>query len=193
MSDEGSTIPKFQIVLAAGIPVAALCIGAIAYYRWRKRHVSPVFQESSASASAAATGTEKENIQNSSSRSEVTDTSTETPTAPQEHIKSSDEEAESRAYRSPVVRARESKEKGNKHFKEGRYEKAIEYYTQAINFSPPSERSALAVYHHNRAAAYDQLSAKANGDEKKKFQENILADCSEGIYVGDVQNVLILS
>ena len=44
--------------------------------------------------------------------------------------------------------AEEAKKKGNEFYKNGEYDKAIEFYTQAINLQPQ-----CAVYYGNRSAA----------------------------------------
>ena len=50
-----------------------------------------------------------------------------------------------------------AKDEGNKYFKGGRYELAIKCYTEAIEFCPEGKTDELAIYHQNRAAAYEQL------------------------------------
>lgn len=49
------------------------------------------------------------------------------------------------------------KNKGNKYFRGGRYQKAIECYTKALEHCPEERTQDLATFYQNRAAAYDQL------------------------------------
>ena len=42
MSEESaSAIPKWQIGLAVGVPIAVLCAGAFLYYRWNRKAPQP--------------------------------------------------------------------------------------------------------------------------------------------------------
>ena len=57
---------------------------------------------------------------------------------------------------SPLDRAQAAKNKGNKYFKAGKYEQAIQCYTEAINLCPKEQKSDLSTFYQNRAAAYEQ-------------------------------------
>ena len=57
----------------------------------------------------------------------------------------------------PTDKARDHKLEGNKLFRLGQFEKAIERYTLAINECPKSESADLSTFYQNRAAAYEQL------------------------------------
>uniref|UniRef100_A0A3B4ET45 Uncharacterized protein n=1 Tax=Pundamilia nyererei TaxID=303518 RepID=A0A3B4ET45_9CICH len=46
--------------------------------------------------------------------------------------------------------------KGNKYFKAGKYENAIQCYTEAIALCPTEQKSDLSTFYQNRAAAYEQ-------------------------------------
>ncbi|POI26520.1 hypothetical protein CIB84_009730, partial [Bambusicola thoracicus] len=59
---------------------------------------------------------------------------------------------------SPLDRAQAAKNKGNKYFKAGRYEQAIQCYTEAISLCPPERNLDLSTFYQNRAAAYEQLN-----------------------------------
>jgi len=48
-----------------------------------------------------------------------------------------------------------AKEDGNRHYKESRYDKAIECYTNALNLT--KDPLEMATYYNNRAACYQQL------------------------------------
>ncbi|XP_054717790.1 mitochondrial import receptor subunit TOM70-like isoform X2 [Uloborus diversus] len=57
----------------------------------------------------------------------------------------------------PYIKAKAFKDKGNKLFKEGQFDKAVECYTSAIEICPPEYVDDLATFHQNRAAAYENL------------------------------------
>jgi len=61
-----------------------------------------------------------------------------------------------------LLDAQGMKESGNKYFKKGDYEKAIECYTQAIELCTEDNISELSTYYQNRAAAWEQLKDWAN-------------------------------
>lgn len=50
-----------------------------------------------------------------------------------------------------------AKNRGNKYFKGGVYDKAIECYTEAIDICPADHKDDIATFYQNRAAAYEQL------------------------------------
>lgn len=58
---------------------------------------------------------------------------------------------------SPLDRAQAAKNKGNKYFKAGKYENAIQCYTEAIAVCPLEQKTDLSTFYQNRAAAYEQL------------------------------------
>lgn len=58
---------------------------------------------------------------------------------------------------SPLEQAQAEKNKGNKYFKGGRYDQAIQCYTRAINICPPGNNQDLSTFYQNRAAAYEKL------------------------------------
>ena len=60
-------------------------------------------------------------------------------------------------FQSPLDRAQAAKNKGNKYFKAGKYEQAIQCYTEAISLCPPEKNLDLSTFYQNRAAAYEQL------------------------------------
>ena len=53
-------------------------------------------------------------------------------------------------------RAQAAKNKGNKYFKAGKYENAIQCYTEAIALCPTEQKADLSTFYQNRAAAYEQ-------------------------------------
>ncbi|CAD7937954.1 unnamed protein product [Amoebophrya sp. A25] len=70
-----------------------------------------------------------------------------------------------------AAKAAECKEQGNKHFKAGEFDPAIDYYSDAIAFCPPSDRTNMAIYHSNRAACYMGIEEL----------EMALHDCSDAV------------
>ncbi|XP_075549784.1 translocase of outer membrane 70 [Dermacentor variabilis] len=71
----------------------------------------------------------------------------------------------------PFERAKAFKNQGNKYFKEGKFDKAIECYTEAIALCPPQNKNELATFYQNRAAAYENL----------KNYTAVIADCTKAI------------
>lgn len=58
---------------------------------------------------------------------------------------------------SPSEQAQAEKNKGNKYFKGGKYDQAINCYTSAIKICPETDKESLSTFYHNRAAAYEKL------------------------------------
>lgn len=73
--------------------------------------------------------------------------------------------------KTPEEKAHSSKLKGNKYFKGGKFELAIECYTEAINLCPEEKAEDISTFYQNRAAAYEQL----------KNWNNVICDCSQAI------------
>lgn len=57
---------------------------------------------------------------------------------------------------SPAEQAQAVKLRGNKYFKGGKFDQAIQCYTEAIDLCPDENKTDLATYYQNRAAAYAQ-------------------------------------
>lgn len=57
---------------------------------------------------------------------------------------------------SPAEKAQAVKLRGNKYFKGGKFDQAIRCYTEAIDLCPEDNKTDLATYYQNRAAAYEQ-------------------------------------
>jgi len=71
----------------------------------------------------------------------------------------------------PVVDAQGFKSRGNKYFKGGKFEKAIECYTKAIEQCAKEDLADLSTFYQNRAAANEQL---------KQWTE-VVSDCTSAI------------
>uniref|UniRef100_A0A8C6MMD7 Translocase of outer mitochondrial membrane 70 homolog A (S. cerevisiae) n=1 Tax=Nothobranchius furzeri TaxID=105023 RepID=A0A8C6MMD7_NOTFU len=70
---------------------------------------------------------------------------------------------------SPLDHAQSSKNKGNKYFKAGKYEKAIQCYTEAIGLCPGDQKADLSTFYQNRAAAFEQQWTE------------VVQDCSQAV------------
>ncbi|KAH9368857.1 hypothetical protein HPB48_004356 [Haemaphysalis longicornis] len=73
--------------------------------------------------------------------------------------------------RDPLEKAKAFKNQGNKYFKEGKFDKAIECYSEAIAICPKESTNELATFYQNRAAAFENL---------KNYTE-VIADCTKAI------------
>lgn len=60
-------------------------------------------------------------------------------------------------FQSPSERAQRHKNLGNAVFKAGKFDEAIAQYNMAIEACPEDNKSDLATFYQNRAAAYEQL------------------------------------
>ncbi|XP_015765073.1 PREDICTED: mitochondrial import receptor subunit TOM70-like [Acropora digitifera] len=94
----------------------------------------------------------------------------ETGTADDETAESKDASEENR---SPAERAAAVKLRGNKYFKGGKFDLAIQCYTEAIELCPEDNKTDLATYYQNRAAAYAQQdnSEQVIEDATKEFKK----------------------
>lgn len=71
----------------------------------------------------------------------------------------------------PLDRAIALKNRGNKYFKGGNYEKAADCYTQAIESCPAENKKELSTFYQNRAAA---------NENRHEFRKSI-DDCSNAL------------
>lgn len=67
--------------------------------------------------------------------------------------------------------AQAAKNRGNKCFKEGKYEEAIECYSEAIKTCPPDVKGDMSTFYQNRAAAYENL----------KQYDRVVQDCTSAL------------
>uniref|UniRef100_UPI00398F0C17 mitochondrial import receptor subunit TOM70 n=1 Tax=Pristiophorus japonicus TaxID=55135 RepID=UPI00398F0C17 len=68
-------------------------------------------------------------------------------------------------------RAQAAKNKGNKYFKAGKFDQAIQCYTEAIGLCPLNQKQDLSTFYQNRAAAFEQL---------QKWKE-VAEDCTKAV------------
>ncbi|KAL3886826.1 hypothetical protein ACJMK2_026791 [Sinanodonta woodiana] len=132
---------KWQIGLAVGAPIA-LGLAGIWYYKRSKLVENP----------------EKKKTKTDDKKGKTTKS---------EPVKSPPKEEEL----SPLNKAQTAKDKGNKYFKDGKYDEAIYCYNQAIDLCPPENHQDLSTFYQNRAAAYEHL---------KNF-EKVIEDCTQAL------------
>ncbi|KAL9964039.1 hypothetical protein ACROYT_G027613 [Oculina patagonica] len=147
--ESGGGLTKWQIAALIGAPVAAACILG-AFYYWKSSRTSEEDQD-------AEKGTEGDKA--SASKSGV----------PGNEAPQSDDVSEENL--TPAAKAQATKLRGNKYFKGGKFDQAIKCYTEAIELCPEDQKTELATYYQNRAAAYEQ---------QKNF-EQVLADATKAI------------
>ncbi|XP_075224897.1 translocase of outer membrane 70 [Lycorma delicatula] len=148
---------KWQIAVAVGAPVA---IGVGYWYLARKSKKSDPevkaskeslnFKDSSTSTLAC----------NSTSSSPLTEINSEKNEKESVEVPAKEE--------TPLESALGLKNSGNTFFKKKNYEDAIRCYTEAIEICPENEKSNLATFYQNRAAAYEHM---------QNF-EAVIKDCS---------------
>eukprot|EP00794_Sanderia_malayensis_P011323 gene11323-12509_t len=138
-NSEGAGLSKSEIALYVGVPLAAACIAGCACYYYLNRGKS----EEEKDPEAVIIESKKENK------------------------KSND--AQKEPEKTPEQQAVSLKLKGNKYFAGGKFQKAIECYTDAINVSPADKVDSS--FYQNRAAAYEKLD----------MLNNVIEDCSKAI------------
>ncbi|XP_012273313.1 mitochondrial import receptor subunit TOM70 [Orussus abietinus] len=147
----GSPLPKWQLALAVGAPVA-LGVGYIYYRNTTKPATKPSRGKSKPSTSENGTPASKQisidGDENPKSK----------PTASPEN-------------ESPLDKAQRFKNEGNSFFKAGKFDEAILHYNKAIETCPTENTNDLATFYQNRAAAYEQL---------KKFSA-VKTDCTKAL------------
>uniref|UniRef100_A0A674MT34 Mitochondrial import receptor subunit TOM70 n=1 Tax=Takifugu rubripes TaxID=31033 RepID=A0A674MT34_TAKRU len=126
--EAGTGLPRWQLALLIGAPIA-LGVGAI--YLWNR----------SRKKKSKAAGERK------------TPEGSASPVQGQDGAARTNQEQDNR---SPLERAQAAKNKGNKYFKAGKYENAIQCYTEAIGLCPNEQKTDLSTFYQNRAAAYEQ-------------------------------------
>uniref|UniRef100_A0A673HAF5 Mitochondrial import receptor subunit TOM70-like n=1 Tax=Sinocyclocheilus rhinocerous TaxID=307959 RepID=A0A673HAF5_9TELE len=139
----GSGLPRWQLALLVGTPIV-LGVGAV--YLWNRSR-----------------GKEKQGKRNGERK---TPEGSASPVQGQHGATNPELE-----NMSPLDRAQSAKNKGNKYFKAGKYEQAIQCYTEAISLCPKEQKGDLSTFYQNRAAAYEQ---------QLKWTE-VIQDCSQAV------------
>ncbi|XP_064472128.1 mitochondrial import receptor subunit TOM70-like [Ornithodoros turicata] len=148
-------LSKWQYALIIGTPVAA----GVAY--WYYRRLGDKKKKSDGSNRGPAKNPEVNKTE-----------SNQTKWAPEANSSTKKEvKADVALPKDNLERAKSHKNQGNKFFKEGKFDKAIECYTEAIAVCPKEFTNEIATFYQNRAAAFENL---------KNFAEVIL-DCSKAI------------
>uniref|UniRef100_A0A672KVJ7 Mitochondrial import receptor subunit TOM70 n=1 Tax=Sinocyclocheilus grahami TaxID=75366 RepID=A0A672KVJ7_SINGR len=142
----GSGLPRWQLALLVGTPIV-LGVGAV--YLWNRSR-----------------GKEKQGKKNGERKTPEGSASPvqgqHGPSLPPAHLIE---------LGSPLDRAQSAKNKGNKYFKAGKYDQAIQCYTDAISLCPKEQKGDLSTFYQNRAAAYEQ---------QLKWTE-VIQDCSQAV------------
>ncbi|KAK3107387.1 hypothetical protein FSP39_013441, partial [Pinctada imbricata] len=129
--------PKWKIGLAVGAPIA-LVLGGLWYYR----------RKSTRSGKNKADARKSKNVSNAGKSESRNLNST---LSPEKDVPENSED------QTPLEKAVAQKNKGNKYFKGGKYDQAINCYTEAIGVCPPENKEELSTFYQNRAAAYEKL------------------------------------
>jgi len=152
-------LPRWQLALAVGTPVA---LGVGAYLLARGGSGDGDGGGVSASGNEAAKQADEEKATKPAAKADR-------PVA--EVSPTQLEKREVEDLRSPLEKAVAVKNKGNKLFKLGKFDAAIENYSRAIELCPPENSQELSTFYQNRAAAYENL----------KNYDRIIEDCSRAL------------
>ncbi|XP_032787115.2 mitochondrial import receptor subunit TOM70 [Daphnia magna] len=163
VSSSGLSLPKWQIALAIGAPVA-LGLG-IWYYRSRTNKTQSAEKEdkqikknvADAAASVSVPIETQKDAKKVNGIGKINEKESVAPVVEEEE--------------DPFKQAQTYKNKGNKYFKEGKYSDAIKCYQQAIDVCPKDKIQDVSTFHQNRAAAFEQL----------KNYEAVIRDCTEAL------------
>ncbi|XP_036834852.1 mitochondrial import receptor subunit TOM70 [Oncorhynchus mykiss] len=142
----GSSLPRWQLALLIGTPIV-LGVGAVYLWNRSKTKDSPGKRngERTTPEGSASPVQGQDGAANRTSR-ELEDMS-------------------------PLDRAQGAKNKGNKYFKAGKYEQAIQCYTEAIGLCPRDNQTDLSTFYQNRAAAYEQ----------QMMWTEVVQDCTQAV------------
>uniref|UniRef100_A0A8C2L7S6 Mitochondrial import receptor subunit TOM70 n=1 Tax=Cricetulus griseus TaxID=10029 RepID=A0A8C2L7S6_CRIGR len=146
------TLARWHVALAIGAP---LLLGAGAMYLWSRRR-----RRREAGGRGDASG-----LKRNSERK--TPEGRASPALGSGHPDGSGDSLEMNS----LDRAQAAKNKGNKYFKAGKYEQAIQCYTEAISLCPTEKNVDLSTFYQNRAAAFEQL---------QKWKE-VAQDCTKAV------------
>ena len=162
MESTGSTFPKWQLAILLGAPLA---IG-FGYYYWRNQQQS--LEENADEAEEKDMKKLKKGMKSISIDGDIA-----APAANGVKKSATASQAEPVKVKELTLfeQAVKHKESGNDCFKNGKYDTAIEFYSQAIEVCPKENITDLSQFYQNRAAAYEQL---------RKW-ESVENDCTKAI------------
>ncbi|XP_006637995.1 mitochondrial import receptor subunit TOM70 [Lepisosteus oculatus] len=145
----GSGLPRWQLALLVGAPIV-LGVGAV--YLWNR--------------------TRRKVNQGKRNGERTTPEGSASPvTGRPEQDGAANRAGQEQEDLSPLDRAQAAKTRGNKYFKAGKYEQAIQCYTEAISLCPKEQKGDLSTFYQNRAAAFEQ---------QMKWAE-VVQDCSQAV------------
>ncbi|KAJ8895740.1 hypothetical protein PR048_001078 [Dryococelus australis] len=147
--DGGISWSKWSVAAILGVPVAV----GVGYWCWK--HFGTEIGPEKKSASSG--GLTRSTADVSAQRTAEADAS--------EFVAGLKEE------QNPLKKALAHKDAGNKLFKAGKYQEAIECYNMAIEVCPTDKKQDLATFYQNRAAAYEQM----------KMYDKVKEDCTKAL------------
>lgn len=151
-SSGSSPLPKWQLALVVGAPVAL----GLGYMYYRNRSSSNVDKPER---DKFRSGAAKEN--GAPADKQISIDGDWPPKVP----------SPATEPENPLQKAQKYKNAGNVYFKMGKYDEAIARYNKAIDVCPKEKAEDLATFYQNRAAAYEQL---------KKYSA-VKADCTKAL------------
>uniref|UniRef100_A0A1I8J8K8 TPR_REGION domain-containing protein n=1 Tax=Macrostomum lignano TaxID=282301 RepID=A0A1I8J8K8_9PLAT len=123
----------WKTIALVSVPVAGLGLGVAYYYFYHRRSQN------------AEKGKKKKSVEESTGQSS------------QEASPPPSQQQQQQQPATPLEAALQVKERGNKYYRGGRYDKAIECYSEAIDLCPPDQSDTLSTFYQNRAAALESL------------------------------------
>ncbi|XP_022444352.1 mitochondrial import receptor subunit TOM70 isoform X2 [Delphinapterus leucas] len=145
-------LPRWQLALAVGAP---LLLGAGAMYLWSRQR-----RRRETGGRGDASGLKRNSERKTPEGRASPAPGSGHPEGPGTHLEMNS-----------LDRAQAAKNKGNKYFKAGKYEQAIQCYTEAISLCPTEKNVDLSTFYQNRAAAFEQL---------QKWKE-VAQDCTKAV------------
>lgn len=82
----------------------------------------------------------------------------------------------------PLEKAEDWRLRGNKWFRAERYDKALQYYREALQVCPEGHPKERAIYYQNIAAAQERFGLNEKDETKKfEYQIQVIQSCTEAI------------